>query len=392
MASYICDNTAVESLLRGLADQIVALGGRLSADAEISCEDGNLSIRSCAADGAKDELIFVPEAALIPASQASLALQGDEIVVRSVDDEMDQNRRSLLQFMVELYNLTGKIRNFRATSPLLCLARSPEVLAHLLAGRNLPDKPPQSGAPEYDDQVVKLFIKSRTLGYRFGGAPKTPVLMPLIDSLNHHPTGASFRPVKEEDETGLAVNVARPLDGSTECFARYGLYDALDTYLNYAYVEPNTPFLRSVPCELEIAGLGRITVRSSAGAKYDGPLAEEIRDLRIFMPRVTPEAPDHMRVSHLIVPWPARKLALRRVLAEVVKLFDPAQNKDMLVRRVAAAERDLLMQNIAYYQDLDRILKSSARNAELADPRQLVTTQRARIQAYIDAVNRPDGG
>lgn len=389
MASFACDNNAVESLLRKLANQVIALGGRLSADAEIGCEDGNLSIRSRTANGAKGELVAVPEAALIPVSQASFTLQGDDIVARPVDGEMDRNRRSLLQLMTEIYNLTGKIKSFRATSPRLCLAHSPEVLAHLLAGRHIPDKPPQ---PDEDDQVVRLFIKSRTLGYSFDGAPKTPVLMPLIDSLNHHHSGANFRPVKEKGETGLAVNVSRPIAGSTECFARYGLYDAHDTYLNYAYVEPNTPFLLSVSCDLGVPDLGRITVRSASGVIYDGPLAKEIRDLRAFMPRVTPEAPDHIRVSHLIVPWPARKFALRRVLAEIIKLFDLAQNKDMLVRRVALAERDLLTQNIAYYRDLDRFLKLGAQNAALAAPRQLATIQHARIQAYIDTINTPNGG
>ena len=216
--------------------------------------------------------------------------------------------------------------------------------------------------------------------------------MPVIDSLNHHPMGANFNPVREGGTKGLAVNMRRPLAGSTECFARYGLYDALDTYLHYAYVEPNAPFLRSVPCDLEVSGLGRITVRSAAGAKYDGPLAKEIQNLRIFMPRVTPEAPDQISVSHLIVPWPGRKFALRRVLTEIMKLFDPTQNDDLLIRRVGAAERDLLTQNIAYYQDLDRILEAGVLDTALTALHQLATIQHARIQAYIDAINTPDGG
>lgn len=393
MASIICDSAAVEPLLRKLVDLIIELGGRISADAVIICQNGNLSIEYRAEGDAKTELIFLPEAALVPVSPVSFSLQGDEIAVQAIDEEMDEKRRSLLDLMVQLYNLTGKIGDFRSASPRLCLTQSPDVLQHLLAGRPALNKQPKPDAPEFDAHVVELFIKSRTLGYKFGGTvKKTPVLMPIIDSFNHHPRGAAFRPVKEGGAKGLAVGVSRPLDGSTECFAHYGLYDALDTYLQYAYVEPNTPFLRSVPCDLEVAGLGRITVQSVAGAKYDGALAEEIRDLRIFMPRVTPEAPDHLRVSHLIVPWPARKLALRRVLAEVIKLFDPAQDKDMLVRRVAAAERDLLMQNIAYYQDLGRILDAHAQNASITALRQLAAIQRARIQTYIDAINKPDSG
>jgi hypothetical protein len=274
MASFLCDNTAVESLLRKLTDQVVALGGRISADAEIICEKGNLSIEYRVEGDAKTELIFLPEAALIPVSPVSFSLQGDEIVVRTIDGEVDAERRSLLDLMVRIFNLTGKIRNFRSASPQLSLAQSPDVLLHPMAGRPKPKKQPEPDTPEFDAHVVDLFIKSRTLGYKFGGTgKKTPVLMPIIDSFNHHPISANFLPAGDGEEKGLSVNVSRPLDGSTECFARYGLYDALDTYLHYAYVEPNTPFLRSAPCDLEVAGLGRITVRSAAGAKYDGPLA-----------------------------------------------------------------------------------------------------------------------
>lgn len=392
MVTFACDDAAVETLIRELADRVVALGGQINADAEISCGNGNLSIRSQATGGGDEKLIFVPETALIIASQVSFGLLGNEIILRSVDGEMGQERRSLLDLMVEIYNLTGKIAEFRAASPFLAFAQNSRISTHLLAGRHVPFEAPEAGSPDFDDHVVKLFMKSRTLGYKFGGArEKTPVLMPVIDSLNHHPAGAQFQPVGNEGEKGLSVNVGHPLDGSTECFALYGLYDPLDTCLFYAYVEPNTPFVRSVPCVLEAEGLGRITVEARAGAKYRGPLAKEIRDLRLFMPLVTAEAPGHVRLSHLIIPGPTRKFALRRVLGEVIKLLDPTQTNSVLMRRIVKAERDLLETNIAYYRDLDRILDSSSESPALAELRRLAPIQRANMQAYIDAINHPKG-
>jgi hypothetical protein len=393
MASIICDNAAVEPLLRKLVDQIIELGGRISADAEIICQNGNLSIEYRVEGDAKTELIFLPEAALIPVSPVSFSLQGDEIIVQAIDGEMNAERRSLLDLMVRIYNLTGKIRNFRSASPRLSLALSPDVLQHLLAGRPAPKKQPEPDAPEYDAHVVGLFMKSRTLGYKFSGtSKKTPVLMPIIDAFNHHLMGAAFRSVRDGDAEGLALGISRPMAGSSECFAMYGFYDALDTYRQYAYVDQNAPFLRSAPCELEIADIGRITVQSLAGAKYDGPLAKELQSLRIFMPRVALLAPGHVRISHLIIPGPKRKFALRRVLAEIIKALDPSRTDNSLTRSVAEAERYVLTRNMAFYRDLDRMLDSRPPDSTTSALRQLAVIQRARIQTYIDAINQPTSG
>ncbi len=393
MAKLICDYAAVESLLHQLISQVLELGGRISADAEIVCKGGNLSIE-CRTDVSPEaELVFVPETALIPMSRVSMSVQDDQLVIHAIEGELDSKRRSLLDLMVHLFNLTGKIRDFRASSPRLSLLGHGHILEHLLAGRHKREPQPAPGTPEFGAFVADLFFKSRVLGYSFSGdTEKTLALMPIIDSLNHHPMGTDFRKTKKEKgAAGLAVRASRPVAGSTECFAIYGFYDTLDSYLQYAYVDQNTRFLRSVPCELNVTGVGRVTVQARAAAKYDGPLAKEIRSLRIFMPRVTLLAPDHIQLSHLIIPWPERRFALRRVLAEIFKMLDPSRPGNALMAGIAQAERDLLAQNLAYYNELERMIDPSLPDSTATALRQLVSIQRARIQAYIDAINQPTG-
>lgn len=391
MASIICDNAAVKPLLQELVAQVLDLGGRVSDYAEIVCRNGNLSIE-CSADASPEtELCFVPEAALIPMSLVSMSVLDDQLVIQAMDGELDPRRRSLLDLMVRIFNITGKIRDFREASPRLSFLGHRHILEHLLAGRQLRERKPAPGTLAFGTFVAVRFFKARVLGYRFSEmTEKTSVLMPILDSLNHHPAGAGYRPTNNQDGTrGLAVSVNRPVAGSKENFARYGFYDALDTYLQYTYVDENTRFLRSVPCEFDVAGVGRVTVQARPAAKYDGPLAKELQGLRIFMPRVTLLAPGHIQLSQLIVPWPERRFTLRRILVEIFKGLDPSRPGNSLVASVVQAEQNLLARNLAYYQELERMIDSSVPDSAASTLRELVAIQRARIKAYVEAINRP---
>jgi hypothetical protein len=190
-------------------------------------------------------------------------------------------QQELLQLHAALYNATGKLRWWSTQHPARLVERCPAVAEALL-----PLKPGHGKSPQ-DSTAAQCFLATRSFGWKeeLEDGPQRRVLLPLIDLLNHHHRGASFR----IDAGAMRIATAQP-DDSGECFAHYGgPRDGLDLALHYGHANCSTPFAHCAPMQINVAGVGSIQVEYQERSRPAHPLDP---------PRVRLEE-EGVRISHL---------------------------------------------------------------------------------------------
>lgn len=267
MTNIKTDNPEIEKCLRRIIKTAEQAGGSFADDMTISCLDGYMTIFAPADLHGDANIMRVPSAALPPADFFEVALKGDDLYVASYDknQNLSASQIELMDLMLELYNITGKIKDYRQTSPWLFFHKDHELRAHILKGRDAKTVQNLLSCKDYssDKEIIKTYFKSRTLGFRSRpDVPPSPVLMPIIDCLNHHLHSPSYLSFNEPETSGLAVKASTPMPESDECFVRYGPYDALDTLVNYGFaaIDDLPLFTRSVVTEIDFADYGAGTL------------------------------------------------------------------------------------------------------------------------------------
>lgn len=179
----------------------------------------------------------------------------------------------------QLYNATAKLPWWARRHPARLVEESAEVAAAIA-----PLKPGQ--LTQQTPSPVAGFLATRSFHWKAGPSQGQgqPVLMPLIDCLNHHHRGAPYR----IDDGAMRIRIAQ--GGGQECFAHYGhRRDGLDLVLHYGHCDHSTPFAHSAPLDLNVEGVGRIQVEQQVRRRPAHPLDS---------PQVTLEA-DGLKLSHL---------------------------------------------------------------------------------------------
>ncbi len=398
MVSYRCDDKDVEQCLKKLEAQVISAGGWLSDDVIICSNDGNLSIETSLPAESQDKLISLPPKSLLPLEKVSLGLRDDDLYIISSDETIPPEQLALFATYVELCNLTHKISFHRANSPWVTLRDHPDTLKYITISRadsrTVKEFSELSMSSEDADQlVIDTYIKTRTLNFKEGKgiAAKTyKVIMPLIDCLNHHPKAHGYFNVSEKgQEPSLSVVNSKPIANSDEVFVCYGIFDPLDTYITYGYVDKNSLFVRSIPLLIDLKDGFSIKVKSEVGLLYGGDMPPDIADLRSFMPILYSNEDKVLEVSHMIIPPPTSPFALRRVLAELIKEVNPSLSSDdeALEGQVRAAESQIISANTEFFEDLlrhiEEKLKSKPDSYVFEMLKDMVNTQLGNLKKYL---------
>jgi len=224
-------------------------------------------------------LISMPTELLVPIAGAQWSSSADALRLLQPPSDATPVQRELLQLHAELYNATGKLPWWSNQHPARLPETSPEVAAAL--------KPLKPGHRSPVERLpVEGFLATRSFGWRSNPEQnqREPVLLPLIDLLNHHHQGAPFQ------ISDGAMQIKAKQAGGRECFAHYGnRRDVLDLALHYGHCDLSTPFAHSAPLEIAVEGLGRIRVEHQGQRPPAHPFDP---------PRVTLE-PDALSLSHL---------------------------------------------------------------------------------------------
>ena len=405
----ISDNAAIEKNLHFLQDTIESHGGFLDADLVIRCENGALSIEKMGPVNHGKPLIAVPGELLLPAEKMGLGVKNDELFCTPEKGILSDIQYKLSETMIEIYNLTGKIKAHRASCCWFAMHDTTDALEKLLTARTLDDTQQQLLAfakdshkqkrDDYNQVLCDTYIKTRSIVHKKKHDDGEDIIqfadkiMPIIDFFNHHSEGAPYNFDTGYDTTAtdrefLQIRDKRPMSFSNECFAFYNRMDALDSYVGYGFPDIHAPYVRSVPCTIEIPGTVKIVVHSIAFSRHKSTLPKNNTGLQFYIPGTVKSDEDTLEITHLFIPTSkAAPNALRRVLQLLIT------NRSAFVRTLSTreirecvleAENKIIDENIRFYQNLVADLADRAR-AEIGSARtiqDIATLQLNKLYKY----------
>jgi hypothetical protein len=391
MVLIAADSLQVEHSLRKIVALSEEAGAEFSDDLVLKSVDGYLSVEA-PPESAGKVLVRLPWDCLVPFSPFRLSIVNDDLAISSYEEGLTDECVVIMEALLELFNLTGKVAHHRRTSPWRLIISYPTILKCVRQGRDREDfalfqQFIVSGSE--DELMLQSFLNSRVLGYKASTtAPPYPVLMPVIDLFNHHFQGALFQIDEAPDrERSLAIARSMPLPGTgTECLACYGAHDSFDTWVTYGFVDQLALFVRSVAMTIDLPNLGTIRLTNFDKTRDRRALPPSVSDLHFYIPALLARRADHIEVGRLLIPGPSAPRALRRTLHFLIAEMSPGHSRQRDL--VMEAERQIITANQAYYRDLLAFVRTLCPQDPLQKPIlrdfiHLCELQLARIQNYL---------
>jgi len=348
-----CDNPELTKALARLGTDVGRCGGLFSDDLVLRAMDGDLSFTSSISGSKSEFLMSIPEKAFIPYDGVEFKLAGNHLEIASGAEKLTPDVRERLETMVSIYNLTSKIEKYKKSSPRVVFKDDPEFLKRLVEGRagtNIAKNTLEILTTDDKDKVIiSSFLKTRNFGF---GESKQKII-PFIDFTNHHTKARPFSRTKDKDgNLVMGLFNSKPLQGSNQCFARYGIWDSYETYLMFGFSMENPGLVRSIPLDIPIEGVGSIKVNTKISGRHLGALPPEMADLKQYFPRVFKKTTEEIEVSSLFIPDAAKPMVLKRILSFLIRLMAPNLAPEVLQNHVALAEFSLITQNQEFYNSL----------------------------------------
>lgn len=361
---------------------------------EIHEDGGELSVRLPGEITDQDILFDIPSHLFPSPYDYELALKNNKIEIRYKTAHVSEEQDALFSLMLEIYNQTDKIKHHRQNFFYQLYKQTPELVMFLRQARkDQIDKVAYDYLLENQDDayLIHSFMKTRVLGLKsHADEPIRRVIMPLVDCLNHHNAGAVFRHDTDKAQNRLVILASRPLDGSDECFAFYGPNDSLDSFLAYNYVEKSSPFLRSVPLEIDLDPIGKLYINCFSGAPTHDSLPDSVRDLKFYIPNIKIREKDKAAVlSFILVPGEKAPRALRRTLRFIIELMHTDLPPAQMAKFIKICEDEILRANTAYYNALQAMLaqnKTQMPQHICTQLEEVVELQQGKLTTYRETV------
>jgi len=382
MSRFVGADPTLKDALEDFEKLVVAAGGDIHPALRVHHERGSFSFHSDLDPGTEEKLISLPESALLPLKWIKIGLKGDDLVVQGTAPEFNSDKCPLLEGLMTILNLTQKIKTHRERFPWIVFGKDQALVKTLLDGR-----PDLTFSREIEDNltaglnedwVIQSFLMTRTLEPERG----SKFLMPFVDFGNHHFRAHPFG--KSEEKKGdpsVVVQNSKPNPTSTECFIRYGNFDAMDLYLSFGYPDSSAPFVRSIPVTLDFGNFGSIKINTIPTDEVQGPLPPGLQNLRFYFPKIIDYGPGFLNLSHMYIPGPNAPRALVRVLEALIKTLSPSIDVASLKRLVGESERKILEKNKAYYQALKAAMLAHSSYSG-AEAQSVCDIQLAHLDAY----------
>ncbi len=395
MVKISSDNLGIENNIRQICSLLEQNGAYIDADIEIHDIKGQTCV--WADSELSSKYIFkLPHELLVPYDNFDFDVEGQDIVIAHDDKNKSKEHLKILEDMLSLYNDAGKFQNHLKEHPLLRFNEGPELTNHLLKGREGQDidivKKIIKGPEFFDELALLVFFKSRLLHCCLNDkkARSTAVLIPVVEFMNHHNKGAGFDNLYHKEGSCMATEAAMPVAGSRECFTNYGRFDALDTYLHYGFVDQSATYVRSVPVQIDLGDIGKISVGAFNAIVSPEEVPEQVRDLAFYFPKMRI---DHTfkkaELSHIFIPQDNARYSMRRILEFVIQLLEPKIDGATCLAGIGEAENQILESNMEYYNKLKPLVCNPAKDSTINCNLLLLNeTQKEKIVHYKEIVNR----
>lgn len=390
MPIFTGDASDIEPL-HNLCRLLLDNGAWLHRELVIHAEGGDLSLRGARPDAGRASYMRVP-VQLMPALQDFTLLtdRDRQLYAAPARNDIDPQQQRMMQLMLELYNRTGKLAQWEASYPGFAWHDQDALMQHLSSAR------PTNGckqiyAAAQNPQSIEATLPHSFMGSRkffmrsqySGRTSHTHVLMPLVDCLNHHPLAEGYK-IHETPQPAVMRVLTRPQGEQGELFVSYNQFDAVDTLLNYGFVDSQTPFFFSVPCSVQIGQhCLEIQQQRYLESTHRHP---RLRALGRQAPGVEVTGAQSLSVSGLIIPDAENIDQLRLAAAAIGEISGLVKShKDMEIF-VRGFEAKVIEYNSQWWQTLRELTGHLDTQHPAA---QLAARGCAHLEAYAEAIARP---
>ena len=338
-------------------------GAWFHRDLQVHAERGELSLRSRSIDPVRMSYLRVPLRLMPAINDFIISSDGKLLFCKPRHADIPQVQRMLMESMIELYNLTDKLTQWRK-SYLGFWEDQTEALQHLFSARqNSVYQAVHNNMKRglaYEQTLADSFIGSRKFIMRADSfhagerqsAQDAMVLLPLIDNLNHHSGADGFRIFKHTPASSMRI-YAKPCGEKNELFVKYSHFDATDTFMTYGFVDESAKFFFSVPCVITVSSL-EINIENPR-RQFSNPYAHpSSKGLGRDAVSITSPLNQVMQVAGIPIP-PAEGFEKLRILTDVIGEASGLvkSRRDMNIFRQGFIEK-LLEYNLSWWQTMEQ--------------------------------------
>jgi len=337
------DDDTVADFLATTVASVIAAGGWLNPAARFVSRAGDVQVHCDAPEA--EPLMALPKAAFLRLRQLSWAPSAGRLQLTGWTEAAGDPE--LLFAQIGFHNSCDKIPRIASEHPVLAPELDSQSIDAVRAFR--------PSFRRHQPDPVSLFWSDRALRIAAFESEPEPLALPLIDLLNHHPSGA----VGTWTGEAFMIDISRPTS-STECFMNYGLQrDAIGMAVVYGFADMASPLAHSAPVSVNTDGVP-ITVLAR-GRSRDGTLLTPVASM----------ADGAWEVSHL-------SFSARNPVSD---LAAATGQSDRWCRRVTT---EIARANIAA---VDALLESAERHPTSTAHRTLADAglrQRELLSPYVD--------
>jgi len=353
MLNIDCDNPILLKELAGLAADVESCGAFFDKTLILKAQNGNLEMTTSRPGPDQRALMMVPEAAYLPYGKIKFGVEGNNIVIADWGPEISGLKKTMMEKMVRIYNLTHKIAFYKENNPRLVFKDDPEFLQKITSGRANTTMAEKTlavlDADDLDQFAITNFLRTRNFALR--GSDK--LLIPFIDFTNHH---AMAKPFNRKKVAGhgrtMSLIASEVTPGSAQVFARYGLWDNYDTYLMFGFAQEPSAFVRSVPLEISYDDGKVLKINSRPGMSFKAKLPDAISDIKHPFPFVNSFSDKAQEVAFMHIPGVQTPRALKRVLGALLNFQGETKTLEEKRKRIFEVETKILEGNLKFYDDM----------------------------------------
>lgn len=399
-----CPDPALTNLLTDLTTLLEANGAWFNPDMVIDADEyGNITIKSASGQSDRRSFVRIPLAVMPRQQEYDVTLNRDNLQCSPLSKDTDPLQTEIMEQMTAVYNACNKVGHWITASPLFALDRWPDVKTLLFQAKANTPKfqhfQTLLDAGDIDKLKIESFLGSRVFHLlpQFLQAPGQdvpgkgqPVIMPIIDYFNHRFQAEGYSVQNTPPPPSMRV-FGVPDPDTWEVSVRYNLYDPVDTFLFYGFVDTRSPWLASTPMTLDLPDGRKLNVLNTGGS-IKKQLPSAVKDLRLYLPMVKDPDKEEVKINKLMIPGSAAPKALQRVLAGLLKSLCKDLDRQQQLQWVEKMETAVLETNRQWWHKLgEKASTLPEETGAAADLRTLCALANKHLVRYVNQRNYPAG-
>jgi hypothetical protein len=211
-----------------------------------------------------------------------------------------------------------------------------------------------------DKLLLDSFLGARIFGYKKEQLARQNIkvegdseagLLSVIDFINHRLASSYY----QDSSQGIGISSPAGQGENDELFVQYNYFDPLSTLLIYGFVDLSSPFLFSVPVNMQLAE-GREAQVLGNNPFGNETVSASAKHLAKYVPNII-KIDKGITLDSLSIPDLTNINQLRDVLTTVVKSVALNDNltDSALMAEVYSLEKQLLQLNLKYWHHLEQL-------------------------------------